>query len=366
MLNPLSLFFLFFVPELRAEAGDYFNNITAFPHSSSKQRSWSSSSSWSSSTQPDRWGYYSSSPSSYWDSSTIAPSNSKVKHYVDTRISSGVSEALSHMQARVQHMFTRVFQWQSLHLETCGLEAKAEKALEHSLECNNYSAACLSNTTRTNSPQKHVAEDCIYMNIYGDAKCKKSNPRCKVLFYIHGGGFAYDSAVMFNETQIVQNMPLMEWFFLSNLGLHDIIYALEWTKREVKAFGGDPDEITIMGAGISVAGGSAVDYLMLSPKVPKILFKQAIVSSGVPFFKADANMPQSLSIMTRFKCLYNETSNRMYSDHQKVHCLRNVSAQDLIAEQQNSEAKGLYFAGPEQDTDLLPAASFVELLPTFK
>ena len=47
-----------------------------------------------------------------------------------------------------------------------------------------------------------------------------------------------------------------------NLGIRDQIKALEWIKKNVQAFGGDPDRITISGES---AGGMSVMFLMLSP-----------------------------------------------------------------------------------------------------
>lgn len=58
----------------------------------------------------------------------------------------------------------------------------------------------------------------------------------------------------------------------------DIIYNLEWARKEIRSFGGDPEQITIMG---NSAGASFVIYLLQSPKVPRSMFKQAVVSSGV-------------------------------------------------------------------------------------
>ncbi|KAI1730545.1 carboxylesterase family domain-containing protein [Ditylenchus destructor] len=248
-----------------------------------------------------------------------------------------------------------------------------------------YSAACLSNTSHTSSPQKYTDEDCIYTNIYADAKCRKSRMRCPVLFYIHGGGFAYDSAIMFNETQIVQKYAsdgvvfvvpayrLGVFGFLDlrndnivprNLGFHDIIFALEWTKQEIKSFGGDPDKISIMG---NSAGAAAVEYLLASPIVPQKLFKQAIVISGIPSLTNDTNRPQSLALLSHFKCLFNETTNRTYSDIEKVKCLRNVSAQDLINAQKDNEDKfNLVFHGPETDTEVLPGQNYAELMSYYK
>ncbi|VDO89066.1 unnamed protein product [Heligmosomoides polygyrus] len=55
-----------------------------------------------------------------------------------------------------------------------------------------YSAACISNSTVSSSVQKHISEDCLYMNTHS----------CPVVFYVHGGSLNYDSAVMFDDKYI--------------------------------------------------------------------------------------------------------------------------------------------------------------------
>jgi len=47
-----------------------------------------------------------------------------------------------------------------------------------------------------------------------------------------------------------------------NNGLKDQVEALRWVKKHISAFGGDPDNVTLMGLS---AGGSSVHYHYLSP-----------------------------------------------------------------------------------------------------
>ncbi|XP_047106427.1 venom carboxylesterase-6-like [Schistocerca piceifrons] len=61
-----------------------------------------------------------------------------------------------------------------------------------------------------------------------------------------------------------------------NLGMKDQVLALKWIKQNIRAFGGNPDEVTISGQS---SGGSAVHYHLLSP-LSKGLFKRAIAQSG--------------------------------------------------------------------------------------
>ena len=59
-------------------------------------------------------------------------------------------------------------------------------------------------------------------------------------------------------------------------GMHDQIVALQWVQRNIAAFGGDPDMVTIFGES---SGGSSVCTLVVSPLATK-LFKRAIIQSG--------------------------------------------------------------------------------------
>ncbi|PIO69376.1 hypothetical protein TELCIR_08794 [Teladorsagia circumcincta] len=66
-----------------------------------------------------------------------------------------------------------------------------------------YGPACMSNSSITTSPQKWVDEDCLHVNIFAGAECMVK--ACPVAFYIHGGGFNYDSAVMFKDDALINN-----------------------------------------------------------------------------------------------------------------------------------------------------------------
>nr|QCO93600.1 alphe-esterase EST36 [Chilo suppressalis] len=129
---------------------------------------------------------------------------------------------------------------------------------------------------------------CLRLNIYVP---KSTNKNIPVFVYIHGGGFIFGSAGEYDAKHLVQHeivvvtinyrMGPYGFFCLNtdtvpgNQGLKDQVTALRWIKRNIAAFGGDPDKVTI--AGESYGGGS-VDLHLYSEN--EKLFDKAIIQSG--------------------------------------------------------------------------------------
>jgi para-nitrobenzyl esterase len=144
-----------------------------------------------------------------------------------------------------------------------------------------------------------MSEDCLYLNVWTPA----NGHRLPVLVYFHGGGFGAGSAdeprydgENFARNGIVVvtvNYRLGVFGFLAhpgltaesphkasgNYGLLDQTAALEWVKRNIGAFGGDPGKVTIGGES---AGSFAVSALVASP-LSRGLFRGAIGESGAMF-----------------------------------------------------------------------------------
>ncbi len=152
---------------------------------------------------------------------------------------------------------------------------------------------------------KGQSEDCLYLNVWTPAKSEKD--RLPVLVYVYGGGFVagaasearYDGENLAKKGVIVvsMNYRLMTFGFFShpdltresghhasgNYGLLDQVAAVEWVRKNIKAFGGDPDKITVGGES---AGSFSVSALMASPLSRKLLHG-AIGESGA-FFTSGA------------------------------------------------------------------------------
>lgn len=146
------------------------------------------------------------------------------------------------------------------------------------------------------------AEDCLVLNIWTPAKTARD--RLPVMVSIHGGGFfigagslsAYNGEALARQGVVVVtiNYRLGVFGFLAhpelsresprrvsgNYGLLDQVAALEWVKRNIAAFGGDPKRVTIFGES---AGGSSVCFLMISP-LARGLFQRAISQSAARIY----------------------------------------------------------------------------------
>ena len=141
------------------------------------------------------------------------------------------------------------------------------------------------------------SEDCLNLNVFTPDTAKIGD-NLPVLFYIHGGGYKggcshekpFDCPSWHKENIIgvTINYRLGPLGFLclpelqeevghtGNYGLFDQMAALMWVKNNISAFGGDPDNITIMGQS---AGASSVELLSTSPLTDG-LFNKAVMSSG--------------------------------------------------------------------------------------
>ncbi len=146
-------------------------------------------------------------------------------------------------------------------------------------------------------------EDCLYLNVWTPAK--SASDHLAVMVWIYGGGFTigsttlvqYDGMNLAKKGVVLVSVAyrLGPLGFLAtpelsaenhghsgNWGLMDQIAGLRWVKRNIAAFGGDPNRVTIFGES---AGGIAVSMLAASP-LAKGLFQGAISESGGSFAPA--------------------------------------------------------------------------------
>lgn len=145
-----------------------------------------------------------------------------------------------------------------------------------------------------------INEDCLNLNVWAPPRAEGDTRQRPVMFWIHGGAYfiGFSAQPVYNGRALAEtgdvivvtiNYRLGALGFLdftsfsdpadpfdSNLGMRDILLALNWVKENIAAFGGNPDDVTIFGES---AGAGCVTTLMTMPSAEG-LFHRAIAESS--------------------------------------------------------------------------------------
>src|SRR6185312_12166642 len=155
-------------------------------------------------------------------------------------------------------------------------------------------------------PEQPVNEDCLFLNVWTPALDDGGDR--PVMVWLHGGAFIsgsgasawYDGANLARKGNVVVvtlNHRLGAFGFLhlagvggadyaasGNVGMLDIVAALEWVRDNIEKFGGDPENVTIFGE----SGGGAKSCMLMAMPSAHGLFHKAIVQSGPSVETMDA------------------------------------------------------------------------------
>ena len=147
------------------------------------------------------------------------------------------------------------------------------------------------------APPEPLSEDCLYLNVWSGAK--SATEKRPVFVWIYGGGLSSGSAAcaIYDGEEMAKrgivfvsiNYRVGPFGFMAhpelskeqnnasgNYGLLDQVAALQWVKKNIAAFGGNPDQVTIAGQS---AGSMSVNALLATP-LAKGLFEGAVLESG--------------------------------------------------------------------------------------
>ncbi|MDP4214520.1 MAG: carboxylesterase family protein, partial [Bacteroidota bacterium] len=192
-------------------------------------------------------------------------------------------------------------------------------------------------------PKEPISEDCLYLNLWTGARSAKE--KRPVIVWIYGGGFSsggagvpvYDGEAMAKKGIVFVSINYRVGVFgfyshpdltkesgrnaSGNYGLMDQIAGIQWVKKNIASFGGDPENITIAGQS---AGSISVNCLVASP-LCKGLFKRAIAESGASFLPGMTDksilLKQAEADGVRFAQSYNANS---------IDELRKIPADELL------------------------------------
>ena len=157
-----------------------------------------------------------------------------------------------------------------------------------------------------------VSEDCLKINVWTSALDAQKRP---VIVWLHGGGFTngngieqdgYSGENLARFGNVVfcslnHRLGALGYSHLKAAGGHaasgnvgnlDMVLALEWVKNNIANFGGDPNNVTIIGQS---GGGAKVTTLMNMPSA-KGLFHKAVALSGSSLIGANKEYAEKLGV----------------------------------------------------------------------
>lgn len=205
-----------------------------------------------------------------------------------------------------------------------------------------------------------LSENCLYLNVYTPDAETKDLP---VVVFIHGGGYTagtpniYDGSRMAETGDAVVVVPAYRLgffgFFSSegtaaegeygtsgNWGILDQQQALRWVQENITAFGGDPNNVTIVGES---AGGGAVCAQLASPTAEGLFHKAIVQSMGCSIPDTPRDMTEQIK---SWGCEPGDMS-----------CLREVPTDKIVATAAGFDLTNPVAGGPELPLPTLTAAS---------
>ncbi|WQF81194.1 Putative carboxylesterase, type B, carboxylesterase type B, alpha/Beta hydrolase [Colletotrichum destructivum] len=193
------------------------------------------------------------------------------------------------------------------------------------------------------------SEDCLTINVYRPRghTADEGGRKLPVAVMIPGGAFNRGAARMHNTPSMLAwseepwvgvsmqyrvgvagglNTALTEKEGLLNLGLKDMYVALEWVQENIAAFGGDPDDVTIMGLSAAAHG---IGHLIMDVNQKKKLFHKAIMDSGGHTARV-VHPPGSKLNEAHFQEFLELTGCGNRPEHEILPCLRALPSSTII------------------------------------
>ena len=170
--------------------------------------------------------------------------------------------------------------------------------------CDHWGPQAMQNTWGRKLSEAEMSEQCCVLNVWtapsnlpGKTSSKGGGKKgLPVMLWLHGGGFdsgtsAWNPGMQLAKKDVVvvsvnHRLNILGFLDLSaasekykysgNVGMLDVVQALQWVQKNISQFGGDPTNVTIFGES---GGGGKVGTLLCMPQA-KGLFHKAIIMSG--------------------------------------------------------------------------------------
>ncbi|PSJ39728.1 carboxylesterase/lipase family protein [Allosphingosinicella deserti] len=190
------------------------------------------------------------------------------------------------------------------------------------------------------------AEDCLVMNVWAPEKAAPGR-KLPVIVWIYGGGFVNGGSSP--PTYTGANLAKQGVVFVSfnyrlgrfgtfvhpqltaeakggpagNFGFMDQLAALQWVKRNVASFGGDPGNVTLIGES---AGGMSVNTMVTSPMAKGLIHKAVVMSGG----DGSARVEGGAAAAQAASLAYSASKGIAAKDPQALDKLRALPATDIV------------------------------------
>ena len=172
--------------------------------------------------------------------------------------------------------------------------------------CDHWGPQAMQQTWGRQLSEDEMSENCCVLNVWSQS----ITGRRPVMVWLHGGGFdsgtsAWNPGMCLAQKDVVvvsvnHRLNILGFLDLSavsekykdsgNVGMLDVVQALEWVRDNIAQFGGDSTNVTIFGES---GGGGKVGTLMCMPKA-RGLFHKAIIMSGTILNVNNRDMTQQL------------------------------------------------------------------------
>lgn len=233
---------------------------------------------------------------------------------------------------------------------------------DDTVDATSYGARCPQGT----GADVQTDEDCLFLNVTVPAAA--ADEPLPVVVWWHGGGFTAGAGSDYDATRFAEQgnvivvtvnyrLGMLGYLGLpglegsGNFGLADQLLALKWANDNASAFGGDPDNVTVMGES---AGGMSACAALGSPEAEGLVDK-AILMSGSCLIEWPDNTfyPGTPSVTPYTTIADSESTGTMVAADlgcadDTMECLRKLPVEPLLAE------SGWYGNGLAYGTDLLP------------
>lgn len=242
------------------------------------------------------------------------------------------------------------------------LPSKVKKSWQGIFDATSFGPSAIQDKE---NPILEMAENCLTLNVW--TKHCSGDANLPVVVYVHGGAFLVGAGSdpkfngkTFAESDIVYvtvNYRLGVFGFLhlgellgdkykmsGNCGIIDIMNALRWIKKNIHSFGGNPNQITLMGES---AGAKCVAAIMAIQTAPQLISQVILQSGATQAFrcsKTATNVAYQIVAELGLKDNFEELSH--------------IPVNNLLAAQQKvigNRLKGLHYFGPVIDDELFSA-----------